>query len=196
MPTESQNIDALIRHEALNVMTNLRFLAESDGFCDPKEKQNVLDAIAWTSLLIGQPEVFSGNSHYLLNETSLQDIVEIAILLQGSENQSKIRLGADEECFVMTDKNKSKDVLTALLRFLLSHSDGLELKVHNNTLLIQHHQGLLALPSKTPFECLNAAKLSNFDRVFYTLLYQAPEINLNVRSKENTVEVEFTLVTD
>src|SRR5690606_11910343 len=163
--------DALIRHEILNAMTTLRFLMEGEKTWTPVVKQEALDTLAWAGFLVGHQEGFYQKPPpVFLEESHLQDLVEIARVLQPKASQKKITFSPSSNVLVWTDRNRSKDILAALLRFTLEHSDRVELRLENHKLLMLHqYPRPLPLPLQSPLECLTQSKLTPFQRLLASL---------------------------
>lgn len=183
----------LLRHELLNALTRVRFLVEAPGELSASSRQNLLDSLAWASFLVSQPESFYGEpSPVFLESVGLQELVDIARALQPVSCQNQLHLSLpQEEIWMHTDKNKTKELLTVLLRFTLETRGEVTLEVKDSALLFHHGQERLALLNPTPLECLQASKLTVFERLLSCLLYQAPVLKLRVENQEGRLEVHF-----
>lgn len=196
MPSSSKQTDFLLRHEILNRMTKMRFLMDAKEPLNEQVKRDFLDALAWVSFLVAQPELFHGKaSQVFLAETNLQDLLEITFLLQAQAAQKHIQgKFSENEVRILTDKNRSKEILAHLLRFILEKAGSVKWLIKGSKLLFKHDQGLLVLPRLTPLECLNAVGLNDFERLFCCLLHQAEAANLNIVSRKKGIEVKFKLL--
>jgi len=196
MPSSPKKITALIQHEVLNILTSLRFLVEAAEPLDEPTRKTILDSMAWGAILVGQPELFHGKqSRLFLTQTSLNELLELAIILQEKKDGLRIKDKLDSPLVdVMTDKNRTKDILAGLLRFVLQYASQIEVKLSGNKLSIHHHQATLLLPTYSLLDCLTASKMTYFERIFCTLLHQASEAHLKIISKKGVVEIYFELV--
>lgn len=193
MKISQEKIDSLVRHEALNAMTTLNFALQEANSKEDLNQSLLLDLLAWASYLVAQPESFYGKVPRLFKESiDLTDMVDLIVVLQSKAHEKKIVWSHPEEAFLIwTDKNRTKELLTSLLRFILQASEAVVITIEDQRLTFQHDQKHLNLTKLPPLQVLQVAQMSPFERRLACLLFQAKDLGLKIVGEENVLVVHF-----
>ena len=128
--SDQKKIKVFLHHELLNILMTINALIDDEAL-KAERKEQILDLTKRASLLIIYENIFLGKKPKpFLQKVNLKEILEIVLAIHEKKiaNRSVIVTLPENDCFVKTDKDSTKEAMEQIIGKLLGFVSVMEFK--------------------------------------------------------------------
>ena len=173
---------SVLRHEILNALTVLGFMAEELPEDGQKKVASTLHMagllVKYESLILGE----QGSS--FLEEFSLKDLMDLVLTVNEDILRQAVVAAPTADLRIKADRNQMKELLNLLIAILIEDSEEIGFEIEKKSLRISYKGKTLEKPAMDMLDCLQKRDMQGFQLGLIEELGKLNEVKVEYAEKE------------